>query len=153
MASVKMQVLRIGEAAARAGVSADTLRYYERRGVLPKAARNSVGYRLYSEASLARIQFVRNALRFGFSLKEITLFLGSRDAGRPPCHDVRVAGERILAEMDRQLEELTVARAAVRKTLLEWDQLLARAPAGTPARLLDTLTPTSASASKGKLRP
>ena len=114
---MKTQALRISEVAARVGVSADTLRYYERRGLLPKAARSRSGYRLYSEASVARIQFVRNALRFGFSLKQIAQFLTSRAAGQPPCHDVRSAGQRILAEMDRQIEELTQARAEIRKTL------------------------------------
>ena len=138
--------------AARLGVSADTIRYYERRGLFPKAARNSSGYRLYSEASLARIQFVRNALRFGFSLKQIANFLGSRASGHPPCHDVRSAGQRILAEMDRQIEELTVARAEIRKTLIEWDQKLAHTPTGAPAHLLDTLTPASPAAPKAKLR-
>ena len=70
---VKPTTFRIGEAAAHAGVSPDTLRYYERRGALPKAARTSAGYRVYSEEAVVRVQFARNALRFGFSLKLGTL--------------------------------------------------------------------------------
>ena len=129
----------IGEAAARAGVSPDTLRYYERRGALPKAARTSTGYRVYSEEAVARVRFVRNALRFGFSLKQIARFVQSRDAGHPPCRDVRAAAERILGEMDRQIEELQAARADVRDALVDWDRRLAGTPDGAPARLLETL--------------
>ena len=57
----------IGEAAARTGVSADTIRYYERIGLLPAPPRSDGGYRRYSEEGLARIVFVRSAARFGFT--------------------------------------------------------------------------------------
>jgi DNA-binding transcriptional MerR regulator len=136
-------MFRIGEAAAHAGVSPDTLRYYERRGALPKPARTTAGYRLYSEEAVARVHFVRNALRFGFSLKQIARFAQSRDAGQPPCREVRAAAERILTEMDRQIEELQAARATVRDALVDWDRRLARTPDGAPARLLETLPPSA----------
>jgi DNA-binding transcriptional MerR regulator len=139
---VKRTTLRIGEAAAHAGVSPDTLRYYERRGALPKPARTSAGYRVYSEEALVRVQFVRNALRFGFSLKQIARFVQARDAGHPPCREVRAAAQRILIEMDRQIDELHAARATVRDVLVEWDRRLARTPDGAAARLLGTLPST-----------
>ena len=120
-------------------MSPDTLRHYERLGVLPAAHRSSGGYRLYSEASVSRVLFVRSALRFGFSLKQLTTFINARDAGRPPCRQVRTTAGQILTEMDRQIEGLIAARADVRATLLEWDQRLARTPAGASARLLDAL--------------
>jgi DNA-binding transcriptional MerR regulator len=131
--------MRIGEAAARAGVSRDTLRYYERHGLLPRPARTSSGYRDYSDAIVDRVRFARNALRFGFSVKQIARFLKSREAGRPPCREVRAAAEELRAAMDRQIEELTAARAAIQRTLEDWDHRLAAMPAGTPARLLETL--------------
>ena|SRR5438132_3336339 len=137
--------MSIGEVAALAGVSADTVRYYEKKSVLPKPARTSGGYRLYPPESVARIAFVRNAVRFGFTLKEIAIFLRSRYAGRPPCRDVRAAAARMLSEMDRQIVELTDARAAVGRTLAEWDGTLAGTPPGQRAALLDTLTPASPS--------
>src|SRR5688572_19813839 len=71
----------IGEAAARAGVSADAIRYYERVGVLPRPPRSDAGYRRYTDASVARIAFVRNAARFGFPLKELAGFLRAREKG------------------------------------------------------------------------
>lgn len=132
--------MRIGEAAAFAGVSCDTLRYYERQRLLPRAPRTSSGYRDYSDAIVERVRFVRNALRFGFSIKQTASFLKSRDSGRPPCRDVRAAGERILVEMDRKIDELTTARANVQRTLVAWDHRLATTPTGTPARLLESIT-------------
>src|ERR1044071_618323 len=100
---VTERTCRIGEAARRAGVSPDLVRYYERVGVLPRPPRAAGGYRVYSEDAVARLLFVRNAIRFGFTSKELAGFLRARDSGRPPCHSVRVAGERLLKEMDDQL--------------------------------------------------
>src|SRR5215471_602700 len=129
----------IGEAAKRAGVSPDTLRHYERVGLLPRAPRTAGGYRYYTDATVARVLFVRNAIRFGFSVKELGVFLHARDHGRPPCRTVRTAGERLLREMDRELADLTAARASMAETLAAWDAKLARTPDGTPAHLLNDL--------------
>lgn len=151
--------MRIKEAAARTGVSADTLRYYERQGLLPRSARTVAGYRDYTEASLERIRFVKNALRIGFSVKQVASFLRARDEGRPPCREVRAAGDRILADVDRRIVELSEARAELARTLEDWDRRLATAPAGQPARLLEAIPPsapgraTSASRSTLKRRP
>ena len=126
----------IGEAAKRAGVSPDTIRYYERSGVLPRAPRSAAGYRFFTEADVARVLFVRSAVRFGFSMKELSGFLRARDQGRPPCRAVRAAGERLLRDMDRHLAELTAARALMATTLLAWDAKLAGTPSGAAAHLL-----------------
>ena len=132
----------IGEAAARAGISADTIRYYERIGVLPKPPRSAAGYRRYSDAHVGRMVFVRNAARFGFPLKELAGFLKSREKGQLPCRSVRAAGDRLLAELDRQIAELSTARADMVRTLAEWDRMLAVTPEGSPARLLESLAAT-----------
>lgn len=131
--------MRIGEAASRAGVSCDTLRYYERQGLLPRPPRTANGYRDYSAAIVEHVRFVRNALRFGFTIKQVSGFLRSRASGRPPCHQVRVAAEQILDRIDRQVAELIAARADVQRTLAEWDERLATTPAGQPARLLEAI--------------
>src|SRR5215216_2779233 len=129
----------IKEAAARAGVSADTIRHYERVGVLPRAPRTDGGYRRYSEASLAHVTVVRNALRFGFRLKELAIFFEARSKGKAPCRSVRASAERLLHEMDRQLAEIAAARATMAALLAEWDARLAVTPEGAPAHLLSTL--------------
>jgi MerR family transcriptional regulator, copper efflux regulator len=137
------RVLRIGQVAARAGISADTVRHYERLGVIPRAVRTPAGYREYSESALERIRFVRNAVRFGFSLKQIGRFLSARESGRMPCREVRDSAARMAVEMDRQIDEMVAARTEIQQMLREWDQKLDATPAGKPARLLETLTPRS----------
>ena len=129
----------IREAAARSGVSADTIRYYERVGILPKPPRSDAGYRRYSDTSVARIAFVRSAARFGFPLKELAGFLRARDKGQPPCRSVKAAADRLLRDMDRQIAELVAARAEMARTLADWERRLAQTPEGAPAHLLESL--------------
>lgn len=131
--------LRIGEIAGRAGVSCDTVRHYERLGLLPRAIRTASGYRQYSESAVDRIRLVRCAVRFGFSLKQIAGFLRVRDNGGAPCHQVRDAGVRMLEAADREIAELVATREAMRQTLAAWDDRIARTPEGRPARLLDAI--------------
>ena len=132
--------MRIKQAAELAGVSCDTLRYYERQGLLPAPSRTAGGYRDYTTSIVERVRFVRNALRFGFSIRQVSGFLKSRDSGAPPCRQVRAAGDQILARIDQQIEELTAARTEVARTLVEWDQRLAATPRGVPARLLESIS-------------
>lgn len=131
--------LRIGQVARAAGVSVDTVRHYERIGVLKAAPRSDAGYRLYSHESIDRVRLVRSAVQFGFSLKELATFLGARDRGTPPCRTVRAAAQQILDRVETQIAELIETREWMRARLAEWDQRLARTRPGTPARLLDDL--------------
>jgi DNA-binding transcriptional MerR regulator len=131
----------IGRIAERSGVSRDTIRYYEKLGLLPPAARTPSGYRMYPDAAVGRIGLVRNAVRFGFSLKELASFLRAREQGGAPCRHVRAAGERILAAIEQQIAELTTTRDALHATLRDWDVRLSHTPAGRPAHLLEALTP------------
>jgi DNA-binding transcriptional MerR regulator len=132
-------LMTIGKAAALSGVSVDTIRYYERLGLLPKASRTPAGYRLYPPTIVNRVTLVRNAKRFGFSLREIAGFLRVRDGGGTPCRTVRAAAEEMLRAIDRQIADLAARREAMRHTLRAWDQTLRQTPAGTPGRLLERL--------------
>jgi DNA-binding transcriptional MerR regulator len=136
---VTLGSLKIGEVAARVGVSRDTLRYYEKIGLLPRAVRTPSGYRQYSEAAVERVRLVRMAVRFGFSLAELATFLRVRDRGGAPCRTVRGAGERILATVEQQIADLSAMRDTVRDTLRLWDERLSSVPEGTAAGLLDSL--------------
>jgi DNA-binding transcriptional MerR regulator len=131
--------LKIGQIAKLSGVSADTIRYYERIGVLPRAARTRAGYREYSESATEQVRLVQNALRFGFSLKQVGAFLGIRRAGGAPCKNVRAAGAQILAAIEQQIEELAASRESIRDTLKLWDERLAQTPEGRVAHLLEAL--------------
>jgi DNA-binding transcriptional MerR regulator len=131
--------LRIGDLAKSVGVSPDTIRHYERVGLLPAPARTRAGYRQYPPSAIERVMLVRHALRFGFSLRDLARFLRTREAGGAPCREVRAAGERILAAVEQQIAELTAARETIRKTLHTWDLRLARTERDRPAHLLESL--------------
>jgi DNA-binding transcriptional MerR regulator len=133
---MKNSSLKIGQVAAQCGVSPDTIRHYEKLGLIPRAARSASGYRLYPPGVLQRLGIIRNGLRFGFSLKQLQQFLSSRDAGIPPCRQVHAAAEQILLEMETHIGELIEARNAMRRTLHDWDARLARTPEDAAAELL-----------------
>jgi DNA-binding transcriptional MerR regulator len=133
-------------------VSPDLVRYYERVGVLPRAPRTAGGFRYYSDETIAHLLFVRNAIRFGFTSKELAGFLKARDSGHPPCQSVRAAGQRLLGEMDDQLTRLHEAREAMAETLAAWDARLERTPADKPAHLL-TMVPNAPRATGRGIAP
>lgn len=137
-------LLRIGELAERAGVSADSVRHYERLGLLPAAARTDGGYRLFPPAAVDRVQLIRSAVRVGFSLRQLAAFLGERQAGGAPCRQVRDAAERILAGVDARISELKATKGALTAMVRDWDERLARTPPNQPARLLDAMGPAAA---------
>jgi DNA-binding transcriptional MerR regulator len=135
--------MRIGEVAERAGVSADSVRHYERLGLLPAAARTDGGYRLFGPAAVERVQLIRSAVRVGFSLRQLAAFLSERQAGGAPCRKVRDAAERILAGVDAQIVELKATKGALTAMVRDWDERLARTPPNQPARLLDAMGPVA----------
>lgn len=108
-------VLRIGELASRAGTSADTMRYYERLGLLGAPARAESGYRLYSEIYLGRLHFIRRAKRLGLSLDEIRGLLGLADEGecRPLRRHVAELLRRKIEECESKLVELLAFKAGL----------------------------------------
>lgn len=132
-------LLRVGQVASATGVSVDTVRHYERLGLIPAATRTDAGYRQYPPHTIPRVQLVQRGLQFGFSLKELATFLKARDRGIPPCRAVRRAAEQLLGRVEQQFAELTRTRRLMRKTLHDWDVRLAGTPEHTPARLLEAL--------------
>jgi len=131
------------EAARATGVSTDTLRHYERNGLLPAVTRTAAGYRRYSAAMVHRVLLIQRALVVGFSLADLKRVLGVRDKGGAPCRGVRELVGGRLDELDRRIEELIALREELRLLLQEWDAKLAKTPPGQPAHLLDTLTSNS----------
>lgn len=105
--------MRIGEAAAAAGMTTKTLRFYEDRGLLPPAERASNGYRDYAGEIITRLKFIRRGRAAGLTLAQISDILSIRDHGSAPCTHVRdlLAGQ--LDALDAQIAELTALRAAV----------------------------------------
>ena len=132
--------MRSGELAAAAGVSPDTLRHYEKAGLLPAPRRLPNGYRAYPAEALDLVRLVQRGLAIGFRLDEIGVFLRARRAGAPPCKKVHALATKRLAELEQQIESLIEFRQYFREVLEEWNERLAGTPDGSPARLLETLT-------------
>ena len=129
--------LYCGELARLSGVSADTVRFYERRNLLFPAARTPAGYRLFSSDSLARMRLIRAGLSIGFSVAELGDILHERNSGGAPCRRVREMAAEKLAILEKRLRELQSWRRKLRSTLFAWDQMLAKTPRGKQARLLE----------------
>jgi len=138
--------LRIGALAKLAGLSPDTLRHYERVGVLPAAHRSPSGYRQFPPEALARVRLVQRALTCDFTLAELARVLSLRDRGEAPCRRVRALAEGKLLRMEREIARLAERRAALRRTLGDWDRRLAQGPRGRPVHLLDHIVPVHPSA-------
>jgi MerR family Zn(II)-responsive transcriptional regulator of zntA len=105
--------LTIGKVATIANVSTDTLRYYEREGLVDPAAKGVNGYRLYDEHAVRRIRFIKEAQHCGFTLMEIRALLDLRARDATCCNDVR----RVAIEKKLQLEAKIKAMKAMSKTL------------------------------------
>lgn len=137
------KTLSAGELARRAGVSADTLRHYERKGVIAPPPRSANGYRKYPEETLARVQLIRRALGLGFTLDDLAGVLRMRDRGGVPCGRVRALAATKLEEVEARLRELITLRNDLRSALRAWDMQLAKTPPGKRAGLLDSLSSVS----------
>lgn len=109
--------MRIGELAARAGVEASTIRYYESIGLLPAPARTPSGYRDYGEADVDRVAFVRRARALGLSLEAIGDVLGVRERGEAPCAHVEALIAREREAIGRRIAELEAIRAELDRLL------------------------------------
>jgi DNA-binding transcriptional MerR regulator len=127
------------DVARTTGVSTDTLRHYERRGLLPGVTRTVAGYRRYPAAAVERVLLIQRALVVGFSLNDLKRVLGVRDRGGAPCQSVRaLVGER-LDGLNQHIEELLTLRDDLRLLLTEWDERLSRTAKGERANLLESL--------------
>lgn len=95
-----------GGLAKRAGVHAETLRFYERQGLLPPPPRGRRGYRLYPRSSVERVRFIKRAQGLGFTLQEVRELLSCLESAESTCGDVRQRLERKLEELRRRMEDL-----------------------------------------------
>ncbi len=131
--------LRSAQLARLAGVSADTLRLYERKGLLPPATRSPNGYREYPPEAEKRVRLVRRAVALGFTLDELAGIVKVRDRGGVPCATVRALAAEKLTLLEARAAEIEEARGLLRGVLARWDELLASTPGGARAALLDAL--------------
>lgn len=127
------------ELAKITGVSTDTLRYYERKGVLEKPPRSAKGYRLYPKNAVEHVKTIRSALSIGFGIKELASIFQQRKSGNTPCQEVRHLTAEKLAEVEKRITSLILFRDELRLVLQNWDNELSKTADGESAKLLEKL--------------
>jgi MerR family transcriptional regulator, copper efflux regulator len=137
---VSPATLYSGGLAKAAGVSPDTIRHYEKVGVLPKASRTDSGYRLYPASAVERVLVVQRALRIGFTLAELGEVLRVRDAGGAPCQRVYKLAQGKLKGVSAEIAALKRTERYLKQVLADWERRLRRTRPGQPSRLLHSLS-------------
>src|SRR5580693_5070824 len=133
--------MRSGQLAHLTCLSTDTLRYYERLGLLPLPRRTAGNYREYSPASQQRVELIQRALTIGFSLSELKTILAVRDRGGAPCRHVRALMHSKIRAVDEQIRNLVSLRVELNRLSKDWDKRLRQTKPGQAARLLEVGLP------------
>ncbi len=115
-------LLRIGEVSGRTGISIETLRFYERSGLLGRPARTEGGYRMYGPEELLRLEFIKRAQTLGFTLEEIRRIIAEGHGGKRPCMEVREIARMRLHELDERMKEMRRYRRLLARTLQQWEE-------------------------------
>jgi DNA-binding transcriptional MerR regulator len=133
---VKIGSFSIGDLARATATKVETVRYYERTGLLPSPPRTGGNYRAYGPDHLARLSFIRRARDLGFPIEQVRALLDLADQRDRPCEAVDVIAREHLAEVDRKLADL----AALRREL---DSMIGQCRQGTVAecRIIEALAP------------
>jgi DNA-binding transcriptional MerR regulator len=131
--------LLIGELAKVVGVSADTLRHYERKGVIAPA-RSANGYRIYLAETIERVKLVRRALAVGFTLDELAAIFTEREKGGTPCRQAFSLATSKLEDLENRIAEMQNLRGELQTLVRDWKERLGEnESAEKPAFLLETL--------------
>lgn len=102
--------MKVADLAAAVGIGADTVRYYEKAGLLPAPPRTASGYRSYDVDAVDRLRFIQGAQRFGLRLREIRDLLAVRDTGVCPCEPAEAMLRRRITELDAEMARLGALR-------------------------------------------
>lgn len=105
--------MRTAQAARQAGVNTQTLRYYERRGLLPDPGRTTAGYRVYGPDAVRIVRFVKRAQELGFTLSEIEALLDLADGGPDSCDTTQQLAIEKITELDGKITHLQAMRASL----------------------------------------
>lgn len=134
---MQRDALTIGTLAKATETKVETIRYYERIGLLPAPDRSVANYRLYSHAHLDRLSFIRRARHLGFSIEQIRDLLGLSDQRERSCDAVDAITREHLADVDRKIADLQALRR-------ELDSIISQCGCGTIAecRIIEALSPS-----------
>ena len=114
-----MAGLTRGTLAKKSGVNVETVRFYEKQGLIPEPPRNASNYRMYPEDAVRRLQFIRRAQELGFTLKEIRDLLSLRATPGVQCADVRGRAEEKVRDIDERVRTLRSIRKALSRLIAE----------------------------------
>lgn len=147
---------RSGELARLCGVSTDTLRHYERLGLIERPRRSMNQYREYAPETPDRVRVIQAALSIGFTLKELSRIFRVRDRGGAPCREVRNLAQGKLQDLGVRILELRKLQKRLSMWVQQWDLRLEQTPTGKQAGLLQILAsekePIRYQTTKHKLR-
>jgi DNA-binding transcriptional MerR regulator len=135
--------LKIGELASAAGVSTDTVRYYERLKLIPRPGRTHAGYRVYSDQDVDLLQFIKRAQSLGLSLDEVKSLLPGRGSDLSECRRVRDLLSAKLAELDARISEMRAFRKTLGSYLNECEEALAGRRGDSCPALFEITRPAS----------
>lgn len=110
-----MKGLRIGQVATQAGVGVETIRFYERRGLLAEPPRLASGYRQYREEAVSRIRFIRRSKELGFSLREVRELLSLRVDRQTSSAEVKLKAEAKIVDIEQKIDDLQRMKQALAK--------------------------------------
>jgi len=110
-----MTAMKIGEVAKRSGIGIETIRYYEREGLLPEPERRPSGYRQYDESSVERLEYIRRAKELGFTLAEIRELLDLSFAAHAGCDHIRQRAEAKVADIEGKIRSLQQMKRSLGK--------------------------------------
>ncbi len=117
-----MQRLTISRLAQLGGVNLETVRYYERRGLLPKPPRTQAGYRQFPAETAKRLHFIKRAQELGFSLEEISELLALRMEPEQNCADIRARAQAKIAAIEGKMKILTAMKSSLRSLVEQCEQ-------------------------------
>lgn len=136
------KILRSNELAVITGVSTDTLRHYEGKGVLPKPRRSGNGYREYPIEAVERVNLVRRALTVGFTLDELAKIFQQRAKGGVPCQEVYELAVEKVERLEIHLQELISVHQTLKGLVKDWKKTLSETKDGETANLLKAFVST-----------
>lgn len=124
MQAARVHAVRIGAVAKQTGLTIDTIRFYEKKGLLGPSARTEGGFRLFGPGEIQTLKFIRRSQQLGFSLGEIREMLVLRDGSAPVCVHVKDLLERKLADVHQKIEELQTLEAHLSAVLRKCNRML-----------------------------
>ena len=114
-----MKTFTVGQLAKKTDINIETVRYYERRGLLPKPMRSESSYRQYTENDVARIMFIKRSKELGFTLKEISELLSLKIDAETTCRDVREFSSKKIVDVEEKIRDLKRIKKKLEELLIK----------------------------------